>query len=77
MSVFLLGRNALLGALGLFALARAAGAAQTVNLPDWVCSEPDAIYRGEFETSDATVPHDPSGGSGGAIGSIKRYVHVA
>ena len=67
----------LAGAFGIDAHSAAAPAAQTVNLPDWVCSEPDAVFTAGFDTTQAAVPHDPSGGSGGAIGSVTRTVHVA
>ncbi len=55
----------------------AASAAQTVNLPKWVCTHPDDIFGGPFEAGQSPVPSDPSLGSGGATGSLTRYVHVA
>jgi len=63
--------------LGIAAYSAFAPAAQTVNLPDWVCSEPDVVFNGAFDTAAAAIPHDPSGGSGGAVGSVTRTVHVA
>ena len=64
-------------ALGIAVHSAVAPAAQTVTLPSWVCREPDAVFNGGFDTAETIVPHDPSGGSGGAIGSITRTVHVA
>ena len=62
-------------ALGIAAFATSVQAAQTVKLPDWVCSEPDAVFNGGFDDG-AAIPRDPSGGTGGAIGSVIRTVHV-
>ena len=63
----------------LFALAWSAAisAAQSVQLPAWVCATPDAVFVSAFDTQEASVPHDPSLGTGGAKGSISRTVHVA
>jgi poly(3-hydroxybutyrate) depolymerase len=55
----------------------AATAVQTVFLPAWVCAHPDAIFANGFEAGPFAVPSDPSNGSGGALGSITRNVHVA
>ena len=52
-------------------------AAQSVTLPAWVCAHPDAIFTGGFETGEIAVPHLPSNGSGGAIGSVTRTLHIA
>jgi poly(3-hydroxybutyrate) depolymerase len=52
-------------------------AAQTVSLPGWVCSQPDAIFVSEFDTAEAPVPHDPSLGSGGATGTTAYTLHIA
>ena len=53
-------------------------AAQTVALPGWVCAHPDTIFAAAFEAGEFPVPHDPSGGSGGAYPGIRsRSVHVA
>ena len=68
--------RAWVGVIFLIARATVAAAAQTVALPGWVCTHPDSIYVGGFEDGDATVPSDPSNGSGGATGSITRQVHV-
>ncbi|HZP65717.1 MAG TPA: hypothetical protein VFB32_05355 [Rudaea sp.] len=55
----------------------AAGAQRSV-LPAWVCSEPDAVFVAGFETGEAPVPHQASGGSGGLYaGDISRQVSVA
>lgn len=56
----------------------AARAATSVMLPSWVCTEPDAIFASRFDAVDAVVPHDPSGGSGGAYpGKSSRTLHIA
>jgi predicted esterase len=60
------------------AVAGAASAATSVALPDWVCSQPDAIYADAFDAAQAPLPRDPSAGSGGAYpGNSTRSVHVA
>ena len=54
-----------------------AGAAQSVVLPAWVCTHPDAIYVDRFESGQTAVPHDPSNGSGGAYpGKRWRTLHI-
>jgi poly(3-hydroxybutyrate) depolymerase len=52
-----------------------AQATTTVKLPDWVCAHPDAIFVDGFQPA-AAVTRLPSGGSGGATGSISRTVNV-
>ena len=55
-----------------------ASAAQTVSLPGWVCTHPDAIFAGAFEPGENAVPHDPSNGSGGVYPGVRtRSVHIA
>jgi poly(3-hydroxybutyrate) depolymerase len=54
-----------------------AGAAQSVTLPAWVCQHPDAIHVSGFEIGEIAVPHLSSNGSGGAIGSVTRTLHIA
>jgi hypothetical protein len=51
--------------------------AQSVTLPTWVCAQPDAIYVSGFETGEIAVPHAPSNGGGGALGSGTRSLHIA
>ncbi|MBS0556177.1 MAG: hypothetical protein JSR27_02055 [Proteobacteria bacterium] len=54
-----------------------AAAAQSVTLPAWVCTHPDAIFVSGFEAGEIAVPHSPSNGSGGAYpGNITRVVNV-
>jgi hypothetical protein len=66
-----------------FALALCAAApalalsAQSVTLPAWVCTHPDAIYASGFQSGEIAVPHAPSNGSGGVKGSVSRTLHVA
>lgn len=57
-------------------IARSAVAAQTVTLPAWVCTHPDAIFVSEFDTAQILVPHEPSNGSGGATGSTTHTLHI-
>ena len=52
-------------------------AAQSVTLPAWVCAHPDAIFASGFESGEIAVPHSPSNGSGGAVGSVTRTLHIA
>ncbi len=52
-------------------------AAQSVTLPAWVCAHPDAIFVSGFESGEIAVPHSPSNGSGGAVGSVTRTLHIA
>ncbi|HTI96553.1 MAG TPA: hypothetical protein VL425_08620, partial [Rudaea sp.] len=52
-------------------------AAQSVTLPAWVCTHPEAIFAGGFEAGEIAVPHLPSNGSGGAVGSVTRTLHIA
>jgi hypothetical protein len=65
-----------------FALALSAAApglalsAQSVILPAWVCAHPDAIFAAGFESGEIAVPHSPSNGNGGALGSGTRSVTV-
>lgn len=54
-----------------------AAAAQSVTLPAWVCTHPDAIFVSGFEAGEIAVPHSPSNGSGGAVGSVTRILHIA
>ena len=59
-------------------LACAAGSATattTVQLPDWVCVHPDAIFIDGFQPA-AGVTRLASNGSGGATGSVTRSVSV-
>src|SRR5689334_8314408 len=54
-------------------------AANTVNLPSWVCSSPDTLYRSGFQDGEI-VPHDPSNGSGGVKppnGKTTRTLQIA
>lgn len=55
---------------------QSAQATTTVQLPDWVCEHPDAIFVNGFESATAIVSL-PSNGSGGAIGNVSRTVNVA
>jgi poly(3-hydroxybutyrate) depolymerase len=52
-------------------------AAQTVNLPSWVCTHPDAIFVSEFDTAEVPVPRDPTQGSGGTTGTTTHTAHIA
>jgi len=57
-------------------LALPADAATSVTLPGWACAHPDALFVGEFDDG-STVPHDPSGGSGGIYpGKQTRTLHI-
>ena len=59
------------------AIPGSAWSAQSVTLPAWVCTHPDAIFVSGFETGEIAVPHSPSNGSGGAYpGSVTRVVNV-
>jgi poly(3-hydroxybutyrate) depolymerase len=52
-------------------------AASTVDLPGSMCPGGDAIFRDGYEVP-ATIPHDPSNGSGGsAPGDVTRAVSVS
>lgn len=52
-------------------------AAQTVQLPAWVCARRDALFAGGFESGEPAVPHAPSFGSGGAApGAVSRQINV-
>ena len=54
----------------------AASAASTVHLPAMMCPGGDAIFDNGYETP--VVPHNPSGGSGGAYpGDVTRTISVA
>jgi len=53
-----------LAALAAAGIAVQAGAATSVTLPAWACSNHDALFVGGFEDG-AFVPSDPSNGSGG------------
>lgn len=57
--------------------AASAGAVSTATLPGWVCAHPDAVFAGDFETGTAAAPSNPSHGTGGAVGSVSRTVHVS
>src|ERR1700733_6440288 len=50
-------------------------AAQSVSLPAWVCAYPDAIFVSHFDTVETPVPHDPTFGSGGNIGTTTHNLH--
>ena len=52
-------------------------AAQTVTLPSWVCTQTDAIFVSKFDSVETPVPHDPSGGTGGATGTTTHTLHIA
>ena len=52
-------------------------AVQSATLPAWICSHPDAIFRGAFEIGETALPHDPSDGSGGSYpGSLLRTLQI-
>ena len=69
--------SSLLAPLLLIGVTTDAGAAQTLVLPAWTCTHPDAIFTGRFEAGETVVPHDPSNGSGGAYpGSLSRTLHI-
>ena len=54
-----------------------ADAAQSVVLPAWVCTQPDAVFVAGFESGQTAVPTNPSNGSGGAYpGSQIRHLHI-
>lgn len=59
------------------AIPGSAWSAQSVTLPAWVCTHPDAIFVSGFEAGEFPVPHSPSNGSGGATGSVTRTLHIA
>jgi poly(3-hydroxybutyrate) depolymerase len=66
-----------LGALSV-ALLRMANAATSVELPNWVCTQPDGIYASSFDATDAAIPHDPSLGTGGLYpGKLTRTLYIA
>jgi poly(3-hydroxybutyrate) depolymerase len=66
-----------LAALAAAGVAVQAGAATSVTLPAWACSNQDAVFIGGFEDG-ALVPHDPSNGSGGAYpGKQTRTLQIA
>lgn len=75
MNSFRFRRTALL-ALTL-AIPGATWAATSVSLPNWVCTQPDAIFVSDFEATDRAVPNNPSGGSGGGHGSLTKTLHIA
>lgn len=58
-------------------VARSALGAQTVALPAWVCTHPDAIFVSEFDSAETPVPRDPSNGSGGKTGTTTYTLHIA
>lgn len=63
--------------LFLVLLPAAAQAASTVRLPPSMCPTSDGIFRDGFEVP-ASVPSDPSNGSGGAYpGDVTRTIAVA
>jgi poly(3-hydroxybutyrate) depolymerase len=53
-----------------------AGAVSNVTLPTWVCAHPDAIFVDGYESGQTAPPSNPSNGSGGALGSGTRSVHI-
>jgi dienelactone hydrolase len=53
--------------LSLAAAASIGHAGTTQRLADYVCTQPDVIYRARFEAAEAATPHIPSNGSGGAL----------
>ena len=57
--------------------ASTAFAAQTVTLPSWVCAQTDGIFVSKFDSVEAPVPRDPSGGVGGAKGTTTHTLHIA
>jgi poly(3-hydroxybutyrate) depolymerase len=61
----------------LFMIAGEAWSATSVSLPNWICVHPDAIFVSEFDPSDGAVPSNPSGGTGGAHGSLTKTLHIA
>ena len=70
--------SALALALAALAAAAPARASTTVARPDWVCSQPDAVFGDAFDAAQAAVPHEPSFGSGGAYpGARTRTLHIA
>jgi len=65
------------GFLLLLATPGLCAAAQSVTLPAWVCTHPDAIFVSGFEAGEFPVPHSPSNGSGGTYpGNKTRSVAV-
>ena len=64
-------------ALVTLAICVSAYAAQTVTLPNWVCTHPDAIFVSAFDTAEVPVPRDPTQGSGGTTGTTTHTVHIA
>lgn len=53
-------------------------AAQSVVLPAWICTHPDAIFVNGFETGETAVARLSSQGSGGGFpGDVTRNVSVA
>lgn len=70
-------RILILGILAQNGFSGATHAAQTVVLPSWVCTHPDAIFVAGFEAGESAMPRDPSHGSGGTYpGNITRTVNV-
>ncbi|HEX3123427.1 MAG TPA: PHB depolymerase family esterase [Rhodanobacteraceae bacterium] len=66
-----------LAALAAASVAVHAAAATSVTLPGWVCAHHDAMFVSGFE-NDGFIPHDPSGGKGGAYpGRQARTLHIA
>ncbi|MEO8801942.1 MAG: hypothetical protein ABI304_06755 [Rudaea sp.] len=63
---------------GLLLASASANAVQSVDLPAWVCTHPDAIFVGGFESGEMSIAHNPSSGNGGSYpGNVTRNVHVA
>ncbi|HEX4480572.1 MAG TPA: hypothetical protein VH082_07170 [Rudaea sp.] len=58
-------------------IANPAFAAQSVSLPAWVCTHPDAIFVSELEAGESLVPHDPTHGTGGATGTTSHTLRIA
>lgn len=53
-------------------------AVQSVALPAWVCTHPDAIFVGGFESGEMAIARAPTNGSGGSFpANVTRKVHVA
>lgn len=70
----IVGRWLLMAAL---CLSIPAQAADTLPLPEWLCSTPDAIFISDLDGAQNTVPHNASLGSGGVLaGNTLRSVHV-
>jgi len=71
-------RSVLCIALAALAPAVATAAATSAVLPAWACTHADAVYADAFDASQPIVPHDPSGGAGGAYpGKLTRTLHIA